>query len=257
MQTPARKVTIQSLLAIVFLLMLCSTIFFYIKYQEAQDVLSATSGSNAQEVAEVVRKVSRHIVLPENEQPTLATVSEVDKLRVQNFFLKAENGDKVLIYPQARKAYLYRPRTDKLIEVSPIAVGDESATTPQNSQATQLPTTQPQVTPPPTSSLSPTPNQPQTIKIEIRNATINQGIANIARTNITSQISNIEVTRVGNANNQNLSRTTLVVMNTSKQSDLQRIAQQINAEFQSENIQGEEGSSADAIIYLGTDYSEG
>ena len=79
-----------------------------------------------QETAEVVRLVSKHILLPEGEDPTLATVTDADKLKDQPFFAHAKIGDKVLIYTNARKAILYNPSSDKLVEVAPLNIGNPS-----------------------------------------------------------------------------------------------------------------------------------
>ena len=72
----------------------------------------------ANKVNDYVVKVEKIVELPVGETPSIATVSDVDKLSSQEFFAKAQNGDVVLIYPKAQKAYLYRPSTDKLIEVA-------------------------------------------------------------------------------------------------------------------------------------------
>ena len=74
----------------------------------------------AKEGADVIAAVGRLIVLPEGEVPTLATVSDPEKLKDQAFFAHAKAGYKVLIYTKARKAFLYDPSQDKLIEVAPI-----------------------------------------------------------------------------------------------------------------------------------------
>lgn len=86
----------------------------------------ATKDPNAEaakELAQVVAQVGRLIVLPEGETPTLATVSDPAKLKDQAFFAKAKAGDKVLIYPQSKKAILYSPELNKIIEVSPVTLG--------------------------------------------------------------------------------------------------------------------------------------
>lgn len=70
------------------------------------------------ELQKTIKSVSRLIILPENEQPTLATVSDASKLKDQPFFIKATTGDKVLIYPNSKKAILYSPSLDKIVEVS-------------------------------------------------------------------------------------------------------------------------------------------
>lgn len=70
----------------------------------------------------LTERVAKLIVLPSNEIPTVATVTDVNKLKDQPFFEKAINGDKVLIFTQAKKAVLYRPSTDQVIDVAPINV---------------------------------------------------------------------------------------------------------------------------------------
>jgi hypothetical protein len=62
------------------------------------------------------------MILPTDEQPTLATVSDVTKVRDQPFFTHAQNGDQVLVYTQTRKAILYRPSADRIVEVAPLSV---------------------------------------------------------------------------------------------------------------------------------------
>lgn len=65
--------------------------------------------------------VGRHYVLPTNEEPALATVTDKNKL-TSALRDKAENGDKLLIYQQNRQAVLYRPSLDRIIEVAPVVI---------------------------------------------------------------------------------------------------------------------------------------
>ncbi len=55
--------------------------------------------------------------------PTVATVSDPAKLQGQTFFANAKVGDKVLIYTNAKMAYLYDPISNKLINVAPLNIG--------------------------------------------------------------------------------------------------------------------------------------
>lgn len=95
----------------------------------------------ANQVSDILGKVSKLIDIPD-ETPTIATVSDVSKLTGQEFFAKAENGDKVIIFSKAQKAILYRPSTNKIIEV---AFYSPPAASPQVTQA---------ATPAPTQSVS-------------------------------------------------------------------------------------------------------
>ena len=76
--------------------------------------------ATADELKEVVAKVGRLVVLPEGEDPTLATVADPELLKDQPFFARAKKGDKVLVYNGAGKAILYDPVQDKIVEIAPI-----------------------------------------------------------------------------------------------------------------------------------------
>ncbi len=75
------------------------------------------------QVASIVSELSKLIVLPTNETPTLATVSDPEKLRDQAFFANAQKGFKVVVYSKAGKAILYDPFQKKIVEVAPVNLG--------------------------------------------------------------------------------------------------------------------------------------
>ncbi|HUO50793.1 MAG TPA: hypothetical protein VMU25_04495 [Candidatus Paceibacterota bacterium] len=91
---------------------------------ESQSAASAISvqgtDQTREDSASIVAKVGALIELPQGEVPTVATVSDLSKLQGQAFFAHAKVGDIVLIYTGARKAYLYDPSENKLVEVAPI-----------------------------------------------------------------------------------------------------------------------------------------
>lgn len=98
--------------------------------------LSKTPDQKAQaETKDLVQSVGKLMALPTDETPSVATVTDKEKLKDQPFFANAENGDKVLIYTKAKKAILYRPSTNKVVEVMPIAF---------NNTPTPAPTTTPE-----------------------------------------------------------------------------------------------------------------
>lgn len=95
-------------------------------YWEVMQLKKNPQQASQKEVQELVAKVSKLIVLPEGETPTIATVSDPEKLKDQAFFAKAQKGDKVLIYTNAKKAILYSPSTNKIVEVAPINIGSQA-----------------------------------------------------------------------------------------------------------------------------------
>ena len=98
-----------------------TAVYFYNQYSGlTQDPNEAAQ----KELYKVIAQVSKLIVLPEGETPTLATVSDPSKLQNQSFFAKAKAGDKVLIYANAKKAVLYNPESNKIVEVAPIDIGN-------------------------------------------------------------------------------------------------------------------------------------
>lgn len=72
------------------------------------------------ETAELVNIVGKIMVLPKDESPKIATLTEedLDKIKTQPFFINANVGDKVLVYSIARKVILYNPASNKIVEVS-------------------------------------------------------------------------------------------------------------------------------------------
>ena len=83
----------------------------------------------AEEVASLTAAVGALIALPQDETPTIATVTDPEQLKEQPFFSQAKVGDKVLLYATARKAYLYDPVANKLLDVAPLNIGSQDPQT--------------------------------------------------------------------------------------------------------------------------------
>lgn len=88
-----------------------------------------------EENKQLIAEVGKLIVLPADEEPTIATVSDLDKLKDQPFFAKAQLGDKVLIYTNAKKAILFRPLDEKIIELAPLINNQPSEPAPTDAVA--------------------------------------------------------------------------------------------------------------------------
>lgn len=117
------KNPISQLVIVLIVLILGSSATAYYFYQKYADIKQDPQKVNQEEVQALVLRVSELIVLPEGEIPTVATVSDPEKLQNQPFFANAKKGDKVLIYTNARKAILYDPESHKIVEVAPINIG--------------------------------------------------------------------------------------------------------------------------------------
>jgi hypothetical protein len=102
--------------------------YFYKQYDSVKNNPNKVASD---EVAQVTDEVGKLMVLPTDEQPTLATVTDPSKLKDQPFFANAKEGYKVLIYAKAKKAILYSPEDNKIVDVAPVNLGDENA--PQTS----------------------------------------------------------------------------------------------------------------------------
>jgi hypothetical protein len=91
---------------------------------------------NTEQVTAILTKIGQLIQLP-NEQPTMVTINDaVSAKQQQPFLTNAENGDILIVYPNAAEALLYRPSTDKLIAVGPVNTGaGDSTAAPQQVQA--------------------------------------------------------------------------------------------------------------------------
>lgn len=115
---------------VLLVLLVAGGIVGYSKYNDLKK--ENTKLSNPQEaaktqVSDAVAKIGRLVDLPSGETPTLATVTDPTKLKDQAFFANAKVGDQVLIYTQVKKAILYRPSTNKIIEIAPVNIGNNNA----------------------------------------------------------------------------------------------------------------------------------
>lgn len=92
-------------------------------YSEYQALTQDPNLANQKKIEAVVAKVDKLIDLPEGEIPTLATISDTEALADQPFFSNASIGDQVLLYTNARKAYLYSPSKNIVVEVASLNIG--------------------------------------------------------------------------------------------------------------------------------------
>lgn len=200
--------------ALIVVAALTSSFFFYDRYQKAQDLLA--KGGDAQSVAEVrgvMEKVGKLIQLPSGEEPTLATVSDKSKLAGQSFFVNAQNGDKVLIYQNAKKAILYRPSAHKIIEVAPVNFPSEQQVAGVQDQ--QSASSEAEL-------VSPTPMELPTVSI--LNGTSIVGLTRKVETALKAEVPEVEILTKENAKSQEYSETIVIDVNGSFKVQAEQIA---------------------------------
>lgn len=109
--------------AVIILALAAAAGYFFWQYNNLKNNPNAAAQETTQRL---VAKVNQLYVLPGDEQPTVAQVQDKEKLKDQAFFNKAENGDYILIYTNAKLALLYREKDNKLINVGPVTISDQS-----------------------------------------------------------------------------------------------------------------------------------
>ncbi len=118
---------------VVFLALIAGVGYFGHKYNQSQKEVKRLSNPQEaarQEASQLLATVAKLVDINSKETPTVATVSDASKLKSQPFFAKAQNGDKVLIFTQDRRAILYRPSTNKIIEIAPVNIGNNTSQPP-------------------------------------------------------------------------------------------------------------------------------
>ena len=104
------------------ILLLFFSVFSTAKYVQAENRLNQVGAntimSGKSSADKVINEAGSIAKLPDGETPTVALIKNVSQLKGQPFFVGAENGDYLMVYTRAKKAILYRPSINKIIEYS-------------------------------------------------------------------------------------------------------------------------------------------
>ena len=207
--------------ALLIVAVIAAGVFYFQNYktQQAYKALKENPTLGVQtEIKDLVAKVGTLIALPENEQPTIATVTDNKKLKDQAFFAKSENGDKVLIYTGAKKAILYRSSTNKIIDVAPVSIGQQQ--------------------------------KPPTLRVALYNGTVTAGATNTIEKELKEKANNVEIVTKDNAKKDDYVKT-LVIDISGNQKDLaQQLANLLDANL-AQLPEGEVKPNADILIIIG------
>ncbi len=112
LKTPKRTLITVSALALMAIMLTVALVYFK-HYNSPADLNN---------VAVVERLVGKHFLLPDNEVPALATVTDSSKITTK-FLQKAKDGDKILIYQKNGRVIIYRPSIDRIVDVGPVQIG--------------------------------------------------------------------------------------------------------------------------------------
>ena len=214
--------TIAPIVAIILILAgIGGTYYFYTQNKKSQALLKDPTAVQQAETKEILKKLSEFMVLPTDEEPNVATVLDVNQLKDQPFFAQAQNGDKVIIYAKADKAILYRPATNKIVNVSSVNL-----------------------------------EQPATIGVAVYNGTKTAGLTTKFATDITKSIDNIIVSSKANAERSDYQQSVVVDLTGQNAELAQQIATLIEGTVGSlpEGEVKPSDSGTSLLIILGANY---
>ncbi len=214
------------------------SLFFYSKYRQASSELAKISPAKAEDIKKVVTKIGQLMELPVGEEPAMATVADKDKLQGEKFFELAQNGDKVLIYEKSQKAILYRPTTNKIVDVSRIGANPEVAgaatTNPEAIKADEA--------------------QQSPATIALYNGTTKVGLTTTFATSIKDQ-QDVKVTIKDEAVKKDYAASVVVDLSGQNSQTADQLAQKLGVTKTTTMPEGEPKPTTDIAIILGQDFA--
>jgi hypothetical protein len=165
--------------------------------------------------------VGSKILLPD-ETPQVATVTDKTKLADQPFFKKAENGDKILIFTNANRAVLYRPKIKKVIDTTTISL------TPEVEGQNQLGTTPDTAEGAESTDTSTEPDE--RLNIAIYNGSQKIGVTNTFDDEIKAMYQNIDVVLKETAKKSDYEKSVVVDLTERNAPFAKELASKINGE---------------------------
>jgi len=182
-------------------------------------------------------KVGKLILLPQDEDPLVATIQDVEALvKDAPFYSDAKNGDKLIVYKQ--KAIIYDPVSNRLVNVGPVFIqaapsSDESTEGIQDEQKIQ--------------QEEETELESEPISLDIRNGSRTAGKAATLRDELNSK-DIYDVVNVANASNNDYQGDILVNL-TGK--DVSGLEQELGITAVTSLPEGETTTQADIVIIIG------
>ncbi|TXG77943.1 hypothetical protein E6Q11_01930 [Candidatus Dojkabacteria bacterium] len=210
--------------------------YFYYQYRQSPKVQSA------EEIKNLKEEIGAIFELPTDEEPTLATVTDREKLAEQPFFQKAENGDKVLIYSNSGRAVLYRPSAKKIIDVTTVNV-----TKPEP----EVPVETPSVAPSP--EVSEQSSVPAIIRVALYNGSIEVGVTNSIESVLRAAVPNAAVVTKETAVKNDYQKTLVIDVSGANGAAALSVASAVGGEVGGLPAGEKAPADADVLVIVGND----
>lgn len=205
--------------------------YFYDQYRKTQQMVKNPEEASQKELKKILDNIAKFMELPGGEQPSVASVVDKEKLKDQPFFAKAENGDKVIIYTQAKKAILYRPKTNKVIDVTVVNVGSDALKADGEGKSLKT-------------------------RVALYNGTTINGLTRSAEKRLKDKLNEVEITARENAKKDTYQKTLVIPLSEKFKEAALQLIQALGVGQQAKLPEGEEKFDTDVIVILGTDYKE-
>jgi len=240
-----RKLVI--IVAVVAALIILSGVFVFVKKHRAASTNSSITSiplikpqTGSDQVASLVAAVGKLIDLPQGEDPTVATITDINKLADQPLFSKGANGDKVLIYPKAKKMIIYDPQANRVVDLETINIGSSSATLAS-----------------PSPSPSPAAVAATTVvaaKFAVLNGTATAGLAAKTATTISQKFPQAQIVSKDNAQTQSYQKTLVIPVDDTGKAQGAAVAAGLGAQLQAALPAGESApTGVDIVVIAGAD----
>lgn len=113
-------------ISLVILIIVSLSFFTFYFYKKSSSINNInTTELSTSEINKVIKKVQAMVVVPEEEIPSVAMVTDPTLLSAQSFFASAKKGDVVLLYGSLGKVILFDSQIGKIIDMAPIDTSRE------------------------------------------------------------------------------------------------------------------------------------
>lgn len=230
----APKTGSNALLLLLLVLAIAAFAWSFWSYQSVKQEVAVlkdpqlASKLNEQQTAALLEKVGKLLVLPNEKNPVVAVINDVETLAsTQDFYAGASNGNKLIIYQGSRKAIIFDEEKNIVVNVGPIFFNNSDGQTTEPAPATDR------------------------ISIELRNGTTTAGATLPIRDRLIANYA-FNVTKLGKAAKTDYSGYILVDnTNGSKSAILEALQKELGATVVKESPAGEADPKTEVLIIVG------